>query len=142
MKSTLLKILKFAVLAMIIFSFASGCSDNSVGTSNDELDTCLGTSVPFPATATITACMNLGEEGKGATFEPGISWSQSLDFFSGNYSTGGWTLTRENIPENTSGERSAEWWAEGQSYDVGITLTAFGDSDTGFMVGVIGLYNK
>ncbi len=123
--------------------FSSACSDNGVGATNDELTACLGETIPFPATGTITACFGpQAELIKGALFEPGISWSKTLDFFSDKYSSRGWNLTRENIPTETAGERTAEWTAMGSDFDVVISITAFGDSGTGFMVGTIGIYQK
>lgn len=122
------------------------CSDNSVGTSNDELDECFGTSIPFPATATITAC--IGRQAgsdliRGAVFEPGISWSETLKFFSDNYSSGSWNLVKEDIPTRTAGERTAEWDIIGPDFDVLISVTAFGDDEVGVsMVGVIGMYDS
>ena len=127
-------------VSILFLMIIAACSDNSVGTTNDELDSCFGRSLPFPETATITSCQSLETGGRVATFEPGISWSKSLDFFSKQYSSGNWTLTREEIPTETAGERTADWWAEGNGVEVGISITAFGDSSTGFMVGVIGFH--
>lgn len=130
------------LLACLLF-FSSACSDNGVGATNDELNACLGETIPFPATGTITACIGpQAELIKGAVFEPGISWAKTLDFFSDKYSSSGWTLTRETIPTETAGERTAEWTAIGSDFDVIISVTAFGDSKTGFMVGTIGMYQK
>jgi hypothetical protein len=134
----------FILIVIVCFTFfISACSDNSVGTTNDELNTCLGESIPFPATATISACIGPQSELiKGAVFDPGISWSKTLEFFSKNYSSGGWTLEQENLPTETTGERTAEWTAIGSNFDVGISITAFGNGGTGFMVGTIGMYEK
>lgn len=142
MKNQHIKTFIFIVIACIM-ALVSACSDNSVGTTNDDLNACLGESIPFPATATITACIGPQSELiKGAVFDPGISWSKTLEFFSKNYSSGGWTLSREDIPTTTSGERTAEWTAVGPNFDVIVSVTAFGNGGTGFMVGVIGMYEK
>ncbi|MCC5942516.1 MAG: hypothetical protein JJU37_13330 [Balneolaceae bacterium] len=134
------------LLIFIASTFMLSCSDNSVGTSNDELDECFGTSIPFPATATITACIGRqagSELIRGAVFEPGISWSETLKFFSDNYSSGGWNLVKEDIPTRTAGERTAEWDIIGPDFDVLISVTAFGDDGVGtYMVGVIGMYDS
>lgn len=137
---------RYVLLFTLLFSLTQfGCSDNSVGTTNDELDECFGTSIPFPETATITACIGRqagSELIRGAVFEPGISWSETLSFFSDNYSSGRWNLIKENIPSTTAGERTAEWDVVGPDFDVHISVTAFGEGSSSMMVGVIGMYDS
>ncbi|GEM_PF-2652976 len=137
---------RYILLFILLFSLTQfGCSDNSVGTSNDELDECFGTSIPFPETATITACIGRqagSELIRGAVFEPGISWPETLKFFSDNYSSGRWNLVREDIPTRTAGERTAEWDVIGPDFDVLISITAFGEGSNTFMVGTIGMYDS
>ena len=131
--------------SFVLALFAAACSDNSVGTSNDELDSCFGTSIPFPETATITACIGRQEGSdliRAAVFEPGISWSETLKFFSDNYNSGQWNLVKEDIPTRTAGERTAEWDVIGPDFDVLISVTAFGEGSTTFMVGTIGMYDS
>jgi len=129
-----MKIFKILFLILLIAFYSCSSDDDSISSNNSQMNECLGAEVPFPTSASINACVSI-EQGKSVVFDPNLTWQQSINFFSSQYNSGEWTITSQQIPEETSGERTAEWSIVGSSFDVEISITAFGDSSSGFMVG-------
>lgn len=92
--------------------------------------------VPIPAGAAIV--MSETAEGSAVVlFRPGLNWPESVEFFSGAFERGGWTLEEEDIPELDQGERTAAWRARGHGVRVTVNVTAFGGPEGANMSGVL-----
>ena len=129
-------------LFLLINLFVLACSsdDDSISSTNLQMNECLGAEVPFPSSASINACVNI-DQSKSVIFNPNITWQESINFFSSNYNSGNWTITNHEIFEyDTPGEKEAEWSIIGQEFTVEIRLTGFGNDSSGFITGSYIIY--
>src|SRR5690554_1294374 len=105
MKTTRLLFLAIAAIAMIL----TACSKDSGGqnAANGKMNECLGISVPFPESAHISNCTDMGAIGKNAQFTYAKTWKEATAFFSEQYSSNGWKLTEEFVETREEGANSA-----------------------------------
>lgn len=132
------------VAAIIVIALASGCSADSSGSSGAaslaDFDTripdAIASHVPLPEEAEVRVSM-VREDEMTVMFLPGISWPDSLSFFSSSLPAYGWELETEKLPEETEGGREARWVAHGHDHTLTISLRAFGGVDGSNMTGLI-----
>lgn len=124
---------------MVTGQLSLSCNSNESEIAiNKELDDCLGVSVPFPVSATVTACTD-AVVGKSAGFRYAVPWKEAVDFFSEKYNTDGWELTVDNIRDDEPGSsRNVTWTAVKNDTKVSINLHDFRvDESSGSINGVI-----
>src|SRR5690606_19108097 len=123
----------------MVISFISCSKSGSNDTVNNELNECLETSVPFPTSATITACTH-ATVGKSAAFNYAVTWAGAVDFFTKAYSTDGWAITSERIDDKPGKMRTAEWHAEKNGTKIAISLSDTRVDDTSGSLQGVALY--
>ncbi|MCH8534304.1 MAG: hypothetical protein LAT51_04470 [Flavobacteriaceae bacterium] len=128
------------ILSLVVLCFIFACSDDdSISSNNPAMNECLGAGVPFPDAASINACVDIGQ-GISVVFNPNLTWQQSINFFSSNYNSDPWVITEHEIFDYDTNEREATWSIVGPEFDVEISITAFGNDNTGFIVGSYIIY--
>lgn len=124
---------------MVTGQLSLSCNSNEGEIAiNKELDDCLGVSVPFPVSATVTACTET-VVGKSAGFRYAVTWEEAKTFFSEKYSTNGWELTNTRLEDDKPGSaKEAQWNAVKNGVEVRINLHDFRvDESSGSINGVI-----
>lgn len=136
-----MKMIRFTyiAIAVMVISFISCSKSGSNDTVNNELNECLETSVPFPTSATITACTD-ATVGKSAAFNYAVTWAGAVDFFTKAYSTDGWAITSERIDDKPGKMRTAEWHAEKNGTKIAISLSDTRVDDTSGSLQGVALY--
>ncbi len=126
-----MKMIRFTYIAIAVMAISSmSCSKSGrKDTVNNELNECLETSVPFPTSATLTACTD-ATVGKSAAFKYAATWVEAVDFFTKAYSTNGWAITSERIDDKPGKMRTAEWRAEKNGTELAISLSDSRVDDT------------
>ncbi len=126
-------------MAVMAISLLSCSNDGNKESKNSTLSDCLGVSVPFPASATMSACAD-AVVGKSAVFRYPATWEEATRFFSKQYSSNGWTLTEESVDKRDDSGNAPEaiWRAAKNSIEVSINIHDFRvDESSGFITGTI-----
>ncbi|MDG5787112.1 hypothetical protein QA612_06370 [Evansella sp. AB-P1] len=128
----------FLLISLCLMFLITGCggSSETAGDHDVELPNGVEKHLPLPSEAQITF-RHEDDNYTSFMYRPGISYPDAVEFFSDNLATEGWTLTREEIPERTEGEREAMWEAEGHGVSVRVTLTSFGGPEGFNMTGFV-----
>lgn len=128
-----------AAIAMVFFACSSESGGETAG--NKELNDCLAASIPFPKTAEVTNCTDLGDIGTSAQFSYEQTWDDAIAFFSQQYSRNGWELKDEYIErraDNPNSAPSARWRSVKNGDEVVIELFDYRiDESSGSITGVM-----
>ncbi|WP_280772072.1 hypothetical protein [Salipaludibacillus daqingensis] len=128
--------LLFLVSILGLTGCGNGSSTETAEAHDLELPNGIESKLPLPAEASI----NFQNEEDGTyslMFRPGIDYPDGIDFFSDGFSSDGWTIQDEDIPETNEGERTADWGVSGHGVELNVSLTAFGGEDGSNMSGFI-----
>ncbi len=127
---------QLSILICIICLALAGCdtpdvSDSSGGEATAaahdlEFPDGVESEVPFPPDATIRTVAHPEEDAVSVVFDPEMEVAEAVDFFSDKLSSGGWTLTDEDVAELDVGVRST-WRAEGHGMSLYINGNVFTD---------------
>lgn len=134
-----MRMIRFTYIAIAVMALSSmSCSKSgSKDTVNKDINDCLEASLPFPTSATLTACTD-ATVGKSASFRYTVSWGEAVDFFKQAYSTNGWEITSERIDDKPGSMRTAEWSAEKNGTKLAISLSDSRVDDTsGSLQGIV-----
>ena len=127
---------RLSVLLCMTFVAIAGCDTPDVGEISGGQDTAAAhdlefpggveSEVPFPPDATIRTVVHPEEDAVSVVFDPQMEVEEAVDFFSDKLSSGGWTLTEEDVAELDVGVR-ATWRAEGHGMSLYVNGNVFAD---------------
>lgn len=127
-----------------IATILTACSKDSGGqnATNEKLNECLGISVPFPESAQLSNCTDMGEIGKNAQFMYSKTWKEATVFFSEQYSSNGWELTEEFVEtreeKGSNSAPSARWTSVKNGNEIKVELHDYRvDESSGAITGII-----
>ena len=131
----------FSLIATLLLGLTTACGSDSASNSQlSQFDTripdAIAQHVPMPEEATVRMSM-VRDDGMSVMFTPGISWPESIDFFSRALPAHGWTVDEEEVPDRTEGEREVRWLATGHDHQIRVSITAFGGEQGFNMTGFI-----
>ena len=96
----------------------------------------LAASIPFPAEVEVG-----GQRQVIGTyyinFRFSLAWPAAVEFFAEGLPAAGWEITREQLPEQATGPRSAAWQARGHGAELGLSLQTAGGAEGSHSVGVL-----
>ncbi len=137
----MIRTLYLSIVATLLIGLIAGCgsdsaSDGQLSQFDTRIPDAIAQHVPMPEQANIRMSM-VRDDGMSVMFAPGISWPDSLSFFSRALPAHGWTVDEEDLPSETEGEREAFWVAQGHDHQLRISITAFGGEQGFNMTGFI-----
>ncbi|TVR66100.1 MAG: hypothetical protein EA422_02690 [Gemmatimonadales bacterium] len=124
------------VLFILIISAGCGAAGDTAAGHGLSLPEGSESVVPLPAEAAIVMA-EATEETAVVLFRPGLTWPESVAFFTQGFAGRGWTLDEQEIPELDQGERTAAWRARGHGVRVVVNVTAFGGPEGANLSGVL-----
>lgn len=101
-----------------------------------ELPSGLAERIPFPAEVEVGGQREIVGTHY-INFQFSLAWPEAVEFFAAGLPAAGWEITSEDLPEQTTGPRSATWRASGHEAELSLNLQTSGDAQGSHSVGVL-----